>query len=453
VLTSPFGRAVIRNGLAAYTVFQAWGNDPDAFRPQPTLPDAQRSPHEKLLNALELAIGQPSPPAARVAEVDELLALGSAAPEEPEVTFHYSVSAVRHTVLVLDTRTRRKYVAGRHGPPKLLGESLDDQLPEGPGDRDLLVVVSAAPVLFPRIFDTLIQPAAAHVFDLRRHITGAERDDPTEPVPGLLGSEQYDVEGWSADDAHHEMLLRRLGTYPRVVILSGDVHFASSLALDFWGSGNDTLDSRIVQCTSSAARNQPSPAMRAVLRCLRLGQQLLQGLPVQRLAWERAWGSTKAVEVPSGRVIAPARRARMLREPVLLPATGWPAGTTIRSDMPPDWRWSVTVLRDGRTRFQLPAGAPEVPELSWDPADPVASYAGIAAAHQELANEPRDPVRLMVFRNNVGLVSFAPDAGDVKVVHTVLSMTEGGDEGDEFTEHESTLSRSPSPPAPQLQAG
>ena len=31
VLTAPFGRAVVRNGYAAYAVCQAWGNDPSAF--------------------------------------------------------------------------------------------------------------------------------------------------------------------------------------------------------------------------------------------------------------------------------------------------------------------------------------------------------------------------------------------------------------------------------------
>lgn len=453
VLGKAFGRAVIRNGLAAYTVFQAWGNEPDAFKPQPTLPAAQRPANEKLLSALEEVVGRESPTAAKVTAIDDLLSLGSTTSAEPEVTFHYSVAAVQHKVAVLDTRTRRTYLAGRNGPPRLVGESLDDQLGEGPGDRDLLVVVSAAPVLFPKLFDTVVQPVASRVFDLGRHIQGARRPDPTEPVPALLGSQEYDVEGWSADEAHQEELLRRLGTYERVVVLSGDVHFASTLALDFWAAGDDTIDARIVQCTSSACRNQPSTAVRAVLRTLRLGQQLLRGLPVQRLAWERAWGGTKAVVVPSSAAIRPGRRARMLREPVLLPAAGWPAGTTLRADQQPDWRWSLTVLRDERTRQQLPAGAPEVPEIGWDPGDPLASYAEIAAAHQEVAGEPRDPVRLMVFRNNIGVVSFAADAGDVKVVHTILSMTEEGDEGDEFTQHEATLSRSPSPPAPVLQAG
>ena len=32
VITAPFGRAILRNGLLAYTVFQAWGNDPLRFR-------------------------------------------------------------------------------------------------------------------------------------------------------------------------------------------------------------------------------------------------------------------------------------------------------------------------------------------------------------------------------------------------------------------------------------
>ena len=41
VLTAPFGRAIVRNGYAAYAVCQAWGNDPAAFTHIGAAPQAE----------------------------------------------------------------------------------------------------------------------------------------------------------------------------------------------------------------------------------------------------------------------------------------------------------------------------------------------------------------------------------------------------------------------------
>jgi hypothetical protein len=443
MVTAPFGRAVVRNGLMAYAAFQAWGNDPATFRHDGQVAEAQRHANEQLLDAVEqYAAG--SPTSATLDRIDALLGL-----DKPDATakiqFHYQLQGAKFAVRVLDTRTQRGYEGTGYAPPKLLGSTLDKQLPKGPftDGRELLVVVSAAPVLFPQIFDRLVQPVAATFFDLKANIAG--REDETNPcaVPGLVGTEEYDAEGWGADEVAREELFRRLGSYRRVVVLSGDVHFAGSLVLDFWGAGDEQPDSRIVQCTSSAARNQPEPEMRALLRTLRIGQQLLRGVPAERIAWEKDSG----VVLPAGAHVRPGRRARMRRKPAVVPAGGWPPGTT--TSKPPDWRWRLEVLRDDRPAAQLPAGAPVVPVLTWNAADPVSSYADIAARHQQLTLAPKDPVRLMVFRNNVGLVSFARDGSDYRISHTLLS-TADDETGDEYTQHTAAFAPTPAPAVPVL---
>ncbi|MFJ8469571.1 metallophosphoesterase family protein [Streptomyces swartbergensis] len=443
VISAPLGRAVIRHGLLAYTVFQGWGNDPAAFRHEGTVTETQKSSNEKLLEALtEFADGIGSLPQATLDKVDTLLGIDKVL-NNPKVQFHYEVPGALHTVRVLDTRTRRGYKAAGHAPAKLLGGSLDDQLPKGPGGRELLMVVSPVPVLFPRMVESLVQPVAAMVFDLTTHMAGRETATQPGEVIGLRGSEVRDVEGWRADEEHHEQLLRRLGTYRRVVVLSGDVHFASTLTLDFWGKDEAALGSRIVQCTSSAARNQPNGNERGVLRTFRLGQQLLRGVPCERIAWEGEHG----IILPPGAAIRPGRRARLRRKPAIVSAQGWPLGTTVGK--PPDWRWRLEVNRDDRPRTALPAGAPDVPVLGWDASDRVASYGDIAARHQEVTRAPKDPVRLMVFRNNIGLVSFAADGPDYRVAHTLLSAADE-QTGDEFTEHSVRFAPSPAPAAPVL---
>ncbi len=447
VVSAPFGRAILRNGLMAYAVFQAWGNDPEKFRHEGSPPEAEWHPNEKLLAALTTHVDAiTAPTSATLDMIDALLGLDKPV-TNPKVEFSYAVAGPKFKVQVLDTRTRRTYKGAGHAPPRLLGGNLDGQLPKGPftDGRELLVVVSPVPVLFPRIFESLLQPIAGLAFDLKTHMFG--REDLTDPckVTGLVGSEHKDVEGWRADEEHHEQLLRRLGTYRRVVVLSGDVHFASTLTLDFWGKDDETLDSRIVQCTASASRNQPEKEDRALLRMLRIGQQLLRGVPAERIAWEGDHG----VVLPAGASIRPGRRGRLRRKPAMLPAQGWPAGTTVSK--PPDWRWRVEVVRDERPRSALPAGAPEVPVVSWDAGDRLASYAEIAGAHQTVTLDPKDPVRLMVFRNNLGLVGFARDGADFRVSHTLLSSA-SDETGDEFTQHTVAFAPTPLPAAPVLKA-
>ncbi len=47
VITAPFGRAILRNGLLAYTVFQGWGNDPQAFRHEASAAAGRREEPER----------------------------------------------------------------------------------------------------------------------------------------------------------------------------------------------------------------------------------------------------------------------------------------------------------------------------------------------------------------------------------------------------------------------
>lgn len=457
VLTSPLGRSVIRNGLMAYCVFQAPGNDPAKWQEQAFAAGGPATTAEQdvMTKMLTLLGDRAAPTQNHEDGVDELIGLASPA-DGPAVRFHYTVDGPRHRVVVLDTRTRRTYQSAiRHSPPKLLGDALETMLPVGPltDGREILFVVSPSPVLFPRIFDALVQPAAAAVFDLKTHIVHTEAFDPARPRPALVGSEEWDIEGWGANEPAFHDLIRRLATYPRVVLLSGDVHFASSLVCDLWLKGHDVADSRIFQCTASSAKNEPSIGMRAVLRGQRSAQRLLQGQAVERLGWDGAHG----VVLPGGAHIPPGRRGRLLHKPTFVPARGWPTGTTLAADKPPDVRYRVGVLRDERPAASLGVGAPVPPTLpAWNPGSPITTYAQVAGAHQQLLEEGKDPIRLMVFRTNVGVVSFAPSpagAGEYVATHAVLSPVGDGTTGSPFTHHVVDLARAAAAAAPTLVVG
>jgi hypothetical protein len=443
VTTAPFGRAVMRNGYSAYTVCQAWGNDPAAFTHTGAAPKPK---NEELLDTLQAIGTAGSITNAQQDKLDELFGLDGPL-KDPQVTFHYNVPGPKHMVRVLDTRTRRRY-KGRLGPPKLLGNTMDAQLPAGPltDGRELLVVISPVPVLFPRLFDTLIQPLAATIFDLKANIKAKAQAGPDGPP--LSGAEDYDVEGWGSDEVNLETMIRRLATYQRAIVLSGDVHFGSSLALDFWNGTDPTIDSRVVQLTSSGARNAASRQRAAIIRSARFSAQLLRGLPFERLGWS----GKSSISVPNGKPISPARRTRLRRSPGLLPAEGWPAGTTIPADKPPDWRWRLTVLRDDTPRAQIvhPEGPqPALPGFSGG--DPLATYDAVAGVHTQLALAPTELLRTLVFRTNVGIVHFEPEGANVRIVHELWSVDgPASTEGGPFTKHRSSLALDPALPPPQL---
>jgi hypothetical protein len=445
VLTAPFGRAVVRNAYMAYTVCQGWGNDPAAFNhtagPLPK--------NEELLDTLEVIGAFHTINTATKDSLDTLLGLAQPV-QDPQVTFNYAVPSPIHMVRVLDTRTRRTY-KGRLGPPKLLGTTMDKQLPPGPlsDARELLVVISPVPVLMPRIFDTLIQPLAAKIADFKANVKQKAQADKNGPP--ITGNEARDVEGWGMDEDILETLIQRLGTYSKVLVLSGDVHFSSSVALDYWKGSSATVTSRIVQLTSSAARNGAEKNLQAIIRAARFSQQLLRNQPFERLAW-----STKSpIVVPTGTAVAPGRRSRMRRAPSLLPAAGWPAGTTIPNDKPPEWRWRVTALRDDTPRSQIVHPERLQPPLpTFDAGSPVDCYRATAGVHAQLALSTTELLRTLVFGTNIGLIRIEGSGANQGVVHELWTMdaphsTEGGP----FTHHRSPLSLTPSlpPVAPQLQ--
>ena len=141
----------------------------------------------------------------------------------------------------------------------------------------------------------------------------------------------------------------------------------------------------------------------------------------------------------------------MNRSPSLIPAEGWPAGTSFPSDKPPDWRWRLTVQRDPRPETALPTALRQQllgtsDEL--DESDALPGYRAIATRHQIAAGTRFEFLRQMVFKSNIGIVRLTKDAsGSIVLRHTLISES-GPDAvtGSEATVHEIPLAPSPQPP-------
>ncbi len=308
-LESPLGGRLILNAMAAGTVFQAWGNDPRSFEPPP---GAEQTVNARLLTAV------------LDGDRETARALLGLLPELPDVParFGFSVDGPSHRLIGIDTRNHRDFPS-EVGPPALARpEQIDDQIPEGPlpAGLEALLLLSPAPVVHPPLVDSIGQPLAAAIIDLVG-VAKRKGEDPNHPEGlhpdhPLVGSAKTEVELWYGDRQAYDGLLERLSTYPRVVILSGDVHFSVSLAIDTWLLKNlPGASSRILQLTGSAARNHWEEIVELVLRAFRPFQDLLH----LDAATEFGTTLTEAIDATTTSIaVAMPAPARLQGEPFLI---------------------------------------------------------------------------------------------------------------------------------------
>lgn len=341
VLTAPLGVTVLRNALLSFTLFQAWGNLPSRFSTGDHAQLPTLTP--QLMNA------SPAPTPATANQIDALFGFTGA---EPRIKWHFTVPTGPTTTVVLDTRTRRSF-DGRFNPPGLLSQAaLDEQLPSSlvpsPG-AEALIVVSPAPVLGLALIEELAQPLAA------RGKADFVMSVVLEGEPRITGYMEWDMEAWALDAASFEAFLARCHEMGKVVLLSGDVHYAFSAEMDYWKQGQPT-PSRIVQLTASALKNDWGEAPKRVLETV-TAQRLIHSAfyPAARLGWDNPLDLRGRLNVP-GNAIPRQLRALLRRAPTVIPTEGWPAGTTI--SIPPEWAWRMSLVKDLRPDDNSSAARP-----------------------------------------------------------------------------------------------
>ena len=463
------GRSVMRDGLVTFALFQAWGNDPDAWA---SLPNRQ------LLEAVPGLFPDPQPgvaPESRdrrnagpqdqaVRQLDMLLGFDGT---PPEVRWNYVVDGTVHRVIACDTRTRRGFV-GKISPPVQLPDGERQlQVPEGPlpAGLELLVVVLSQPLLDPLLLGEIPQgliSGGVSASPMIKEATSLEGylDLGMGPRRALGGLEFLDYEGWGARPSEVAAMLERLATYPRVLVMSGDVHFSVSMGLHYWRH-NQGMVSTIGQFTSSAVQYITFPeALLPLLGQTWVNELMGRGYPYDVLVWRNP---TAAPVEPAG---LPSRglRRRLMRSPVLLPTKGWPdpwpTGTTVKT--PPDAAWRLRLLEDIR-----PESDPTRPEAiaqpplaaDFDAGDPMGTngYPALAKRHALAVRKHANTRRIAIY-NKIARLTFRhdliPPLGPRLVARSELWSLDhfqgSADPAGPFTVHELYYDDDPATPEPTL---
>lgn len=416
VLGSPLGRAAIRNGLMAYAICQAWGNDPEAF---------ESGPNREFLDATEAAFPPPAAPEAAgrypVAEAAKRIdSLAGLAPGEgpSKVRWHYSVDGPKHRLVVLDNRTRRGFATSVSPPQNITPIGLRDQLPEGPlpAGHEAIIVVSSLCVLGVPVFDELFGSLVFRIKDAIHGVSDAAKDVP-EPLttPGL---DPDAVESWSYAPQALEALLARLAPYRRVVVLSGDVHFGATVEMSYWDRSTHDLPApiatmRVAQFIASGFVNRFKRNIVALNRAIALSERILRAkIGAERIGFDSP--DPSPVEVPSSTSPPRALRRRLRETPLLLPTEGWPEGTRLRSDRPFDWAWRMTPTSDLRADAERPAlGRDATLPNDGDVTQDVEGYRSVLTRQRRQLDRSYH-TRQILWANNIGRVGFRRD-GDTLV--------------------------------------
>jgi hypothetical protein len=460
VNNTTFGRAILRNALASYAVFQDWGNDPVRYLNEDTA--AAGDPKRMLDTIAKMfpvrASATAKPPTSEVPAKPVMDALdkfygldqrpkpqlnGSYDPVNPPIKWHWSIKGPKHLLVALDNRTRRSFVS-REGPPGNVAISAQkDQIPETlPAGVDVLVVVAPLQVLGAGLLDELIAPTAYRVFDAAKYSklnpTPSKEDKASQREgPGtrrMVGTDPDAIEAWAFDPLALEALLKRLAPHKRVLLLSGDVHYSSATELSYWTKGNP-VPSRIVQFTGSGFKNVMPWFIGAVDRVLSFAQRMVRSnVGAERMGWNNS--DDKAFVFKGGHSLAdtpPVLRRKLKRSPMLMPTFGWPEGTTVDPAKLPDWSWRVKPTLDVRPESERPPPGqlrkldppePRVQSILANHAEPgkeLMAYATIAARHLDQFDKLRHS-RQILFRSNFALVRFerTPDVTAVHEVYTAL---------------------------------
>ncbi|GAA0923677.1 hypothetical protein GCM10009558_035710 [Virgisporangium aurantiacum] len=390
---APLGQRIVQNGLAAFAIFQAWGNTPEQFAASGAAGASGRTLLEALgtwqgddTNAgealsIRTAVGMPT----------AFDAEGVAAVAPGALRWHYSMTAPSFQLLVLDTRTQRASPQGADNPAALLGApgALQQQLRDVPlPDADIPMIVAAATPIFGNPF--------------MEWLIG---------VGEWLGwYEFFDAETWSLQPVARELLLSALVTRGvpgpdgvkrrRIVVLCGDVHYGFSVKASYSANRTpageaDRAVAAIAQLTASPAKNEDGKTHFLHGQGFALFSETLPKESVVGFANLSGGSVTAGTSPTSGALVLTGRPAF-----IKLPSDAQPAANV-------DWRYDVEFLLaadSDANRGPAPAPVAAPPAGNRDAA--LTAYLTAAGRHADDYERRFGGGKEIVGHNCIGEVTF-----------------------------------------------
>ena len=434
VLGNNVGRYTIRNGLLAYTLFQAWGNTPHHFaklgRPEGRLLDAMnqlqlRPEREDVQRQLTHALGLPYDDDEATTYVADLKGhrrhRARAIPQRPwhdAIAYHYSIRWTSHEVIALDARTWRGYPQNDTYFPALISyEGFTEQIlkAHAPG-VELTLVIAPAPVF------------------------GVPSVESLQRSGSTTGRLKKDNETWSFTPYVLERLLARLaqraaraGRDARVLLLSGDVHYGFGARFQYWAEAPfESANSgpvRLVgaQLTASALHNETRGSLGSTYTLHLTGY--IAGFdqlpaPIRRLGWANATRQRRDVGTQTYLVRGTPTAPLLLRptSPALVELPEPSVGFVSLSEQP-EWQYRIDFMR---AEHEVEVDDDTFRPIAQSPADPqriaaLIEYLGRARSDfaADFATDWGDGNEI-VGLNNIGELRFQWGAGDQKSVIQLL---------------------------------
>jgi hypothetical protein len=366
----------------------------------------------------------------------------------PLIKWHYSYEGVKHKVLVIDNRTRRSFVNFDGAPGNLSFNGMTDLIPVNPDPKDdeVLFVVAPLPVLGPSVLDELIAPLAYKAFDLKDYFAGGNA-----VKEGMMGTNPDAIEAWTFDPVSQEELLKRLAPFKKIIFLSGDVHYSSSQRLCYWIKGKEKAVACFAQLTSSGFRNiMPSYIQSASQHFLNAQKLVRQNIRAERLGWHDHKLNPKPIKLPD-KSKSSFLKDKLGKSPVIIPVNGWPEGTETGRE--PDWAWRIENVLDLRKEEARPL--PTRMDAIEESDDLMATLRKVAQRHIAQAKKVNF-TRQILFKTNLGVVTFArAEGGPREVHHTLFAVPADGkpetlQKHEIYTQHKIALEASEEEKAPKL---
>jgi hypothetical protein len=402
------GPRILTNALTAYSIFQAWGNTPDSFK----------SGAGRRLLAAASRLGQNDTNAP-----DELAGLVGVKQADERILFDWDIEWPGYRVISLDTRTWRDLSGVRPGliNEEQMRRQVTDRV-SGFSRSEVTIVISPAPVLGVKLVEEIAQPIASE----------------------FIGVFSADMEAWGMNRGAFQRFLRAMSGADKVVFLSGDVHYAFTIACEYWDerSGRHAV---FAQLTSSSIKNESNKLSTPTYKLHKAGYKPLgrgPDEPDEMFGWE----TTSNLEITffeTPMVVGPGVTAgtgfrtipykSLSTRPVVVSGR-----EAFAANQPPEWTYRVTYMAETRN-LHPGRGLNQIPSV-WNPptgdrANNLGTYKVLADVHKEFLTGG-GAGRQLVGLNNIGEVTF--DRHPLKVYHRLWWRMPGKPPAP-LTQHEITL--------------